>query len=239
MQLLLQFSCWHFFFVYQHYQNRRSESSLKIKVNGHTIAYELRDSPSGSIVYGKEISADSIVKDPAGFGKKVHVYHMSGRTDYADLIMTLEKGNENSSAVTVCEFIGFDNDDYTLRDDMQVYEFDSADDVEKIMVNREDESKEDLAGDLITEVTEKKYIREFVQAITSNENQWMSEEGAEKNTDAECYVVRFGLKNGSIYRFYYTPADKLIERYGGKNVLVLTKQNAAKIEKFFNEKNKN
>lgn len=50
---------------------------------------------------------------------------------------------------------GFDNDDYTLRDDMQVYEFDSADDVEKIMVNREDESKEDLAGDLITEVTEK------------------------------------------------------------------------------------
>ncbi len=101
------------------------------------------------------------------------------------------------------------------------------------MVNREDESKEDLAGDLITEVTEKKYIREFVQTITSNENQWMSEEGAEKNTDAECYVVRFGLKNGSIYRFYYTPADKLIEWYGGKNVLVLTKQNAAKIEKFF------
>lgn len=43
------------FFVYQHYQNRRSESSLKIKVNGHTIAYELRDSPSGNIVYGKEI----------------------------------------------------------------------------------------------------------------------------------------------------------------------------------------
>lgn len=44
----------------------------------------------------------------------------------------------------------------------------------------------------------------------------MSEEGAEKNIDAECYVVRFGLKNGSIYRFYYTPADKLIEWYGGE-----------------------